>query len=531
MRIGCRRIAPLVPVFILLGCIATSPAHKSTEPTPISSPRPEVRSSVPEIETPADQASAETVPETSYPQNPDELSSDTASEEAIPEELAEAVYPPVDAGGEEESAEADPDAVPLDEEEPAEITYDIPIELNGSVEDYIEYFQVRIRDKFELWLARSGRYLPLMQEIFKQHGLPGDLVYVALIESGFNPYAYSRQHAAGAWQFIKGTGKKYGLKIDHWVDERRDPLKSTDAAARYLKDLYDLFGSWPLAMAAYNAGEGKIQRALTRAKADDFWDLRSTRYIRKETKGYVPKFMAATIIAKDPKRYGFSLDYHDPMTFDVVEVESSADLRVIAQILGTTYEDLKLLNPELRTEITPPNVKTYTVRLPTGTGSYFESIWPTIPEEKKLIGQTYRIRSGDTLAGIAKKFGASVDLIRQINRMEPGRMLVAGQTLFIPKIKAVPSQTTRAKKSVAQAKRRAPADKKADLQRLQSVSADSALSDSKKIIYKVKEGDTLWDIAQRFNVKVEDLQRYNGLKRRSVIRPGDQIILGFAAAS
>jgi membrane-bound lytic murein transglycosylase D len=415
--------------------------------------------------------------------------------------------------------------------EAEEATYDVPIVRNESVEDYIEYFQTEIRDKFTLWLERSGRYIPLMREVFKEHGLPEDLVFVALIESGFNPYAYSRSRAVGPWQFIKGTGRLYGLRIDNWIDERRDPIKSTYAAARYFNDLYDRFGSWPLAMAGYNAGERKIERALVRAKADDFWDLRSTRYIRRETKGYVPKFMAATIIAKNPEKYGFTLDYHEPLKYDTVSVPGSADLRVMAQAAGISYEDLKELNPELRTELTPPYMEQYPLRLPVGKQQTFSDAYAQIPDEQKIIGTRYSIRRNDTLGTIAKRFGTSVSLLREVNHMAPGQPLHQGDLLFIPKIRAVPREpqsppVTAANRPHSKT-RWAPKKPPIEMASLEKQEPASSNDDGGKIMYRVKDGDTLWDISKSFNVSVQDLKRFNGLGKRSKIRPGDQLVLGF----
>ncbi|HET6465957.1 MAG TPA: LysM peptidoglycan-binding domain-containing protein [Nitrospiria bacterium] len=402
---------------------------------------------------------------------------------------------------------------------------------NESVEDYIEYFQTEIRDKFTLWLERSGRYIPLMRQIFKEHGLPEDLVFVALIESGFNPYAYSRSRAVGPWQFIKGTGRLYGLRIDNWIDERRDPIKSTYAAARYFNDLYDRFGSWPLAMAGYNAGERKIERALVRAKADDFWDLRSTRYIRRETKGYVPKFMAATIIAKNPEKYGFTLDYHEPLKYDTVSVPGSADLRVMAQAAGISYEDLKELNPELRTELTPPYMEQYPLRLPVGTQQTFSDAYAQIPDEQKIIGTRYSIRRNDTLGTIAKRFGTSVSLLREVNHIAPGQPLHQGDLVFIPKLRAVPREpqsppVTAANRPHSKT-RSAPKKPPIEMASLEKPGPAPSNDEEGKIMYRVKDGDTLWDISKSFNVSVQDLKRFNGLGKRSKIRPGDQLVLGF----
>ena len=410
-------------------------------------------------------------------------------------------------------------------------TYDVPIVRNESVEDYIEYFQTEIRDKFTLWLERSGRYIPLMRQVFKAHGLPEDLVFVALIESGFNPYAYSRSRAVGPWQFIKGTGRLYGLRIDNWIDERRDPIKSTYAAARYFKDLYDRFGSWPLAMAAYNAGERKIERALVRAKADDFWDLRSTRYIRRETKGYVPKFMAATIIAKNPEKYGFTLDYHEPLQYDTASVSGSADLRVIAQAAGISYEDLKELNPELRTELTPPYMEQYPLRLPVGTQQTFLNAYAQIPDDRKIIGTHYTIRRNDTLGKVARRFGTSVSLLREINHISPGQTLHQGDLLFIPKLRVVPREPNSPSMTAANRHRyklrAAPKKTPIEMASLEKPDSTPSNDEGGKILYRVKDGDTLWDISKSFNVSVHDLKRYNGLGKRSKIRPGDQLVLGF----
>jgi membrane-bound lytic murein transglycosylase D len=258
-----------------------------------------------------------------------------------------------------------------------ETPYYIPMVLNDSVENHLEYFKTKGRDVFQKWLDRSVRYIPLMRGIFREKNLPEDLVYVAMIESGFNPYAVSWARAVGPWQFMPHTGKLYGLRIDWWVDERKDPVKSTHAAAEHLKDLHNLFGSWPLALASYNAGAGKVQRALLRTQSEDFWDLKASRYIRRETKNYIPKYMAATIIAKNPEAYGFDVPAVDPYVYDEAVITGSADLRLVAQCAGTTYEIIKELNPELKRWITPPDADRYVLRLPEGTGEAFRHNYTT----------------------------------------------------------------------------------------------------------------------------------------------------------
>lgn len=399
-------------------------------------------------------------------------------------------------------------------------TYDVPIILNKSVEGYIEYFQaVVMKDRFALWLSRSQRYLLIMREIFKQHGLPEDLVFVALIESGFNPYAYSRARATGPWQFMKGTAKKYGLKIDNWVDERRDPIKSTVAAANYLKDLYELFESWPLALASYNAGEGRVQRALVKTKGEDFWDLNNSRYLRRETRDYVPKFMAATIIAKNPERYGFSLEYDEPLQYEEVTVEGSVDLRVLAEAAEISFEDLKALNPELKREITPPTSPEYLLKLPKGTKETFLKQYADLPPEKKFRGTPYRVKRGETLSTLAKKFGTSTLVLQAINHLGEGAVLREGDNLYLPA--SVPAAPVKSKRV-----RTVKPGLTASQQNSSLPAGQAGLpSNARKIIYEVKSGDTLWDIAKNFNIPINHLRRWNGLGRNSVIRPGDKLVL------
>lgn len=314
-----------------------------------------------------------------------------------------------------------------------EMTYDIPIVLNDLVTNYITFFQTRLRDRFEEWLARSGSYIPMMQQILKQHQLPEDLVFLALIESGFNPKAFSRAKAAGPWQFIKGTGKKYGLRIDQWIDERRDPVKSTVAAARYLKDLYGMFGSWPLSMASYNAGEGRIMRAMARTKAEDFWGLNSSS-LRPETKNYVPKFMAATIIAKEPEKYGFFIDYHPPLAYDEVEISKPVSFKTVAKAAGVSVADIKAYNPELKKEMTPPKYPRYRLKLPPGAKERFVANFSPKTEKEIVItdAQKHRVQRGETISSISRKYEVSVNRILEANQLDRDSVIQAGRVLLIP---------------------------------------------------------------------------------------------------
>lgn len=320
--------------------------------------------------------------------------------------------------------------------------YNVPIVMDSSVQTHIRYFNTSIHDRFEQWLIRLSRYRPLVENIFTEFHLPSDLVFLSLVESGFNPYAYSRAKATGPWQFMKGTAKLYGLRVDSYVDERRDPIKSTVAAARYLRDLYDLFGAWPLAMAAYNAGEGKVMRALLKAQAESFSDISKTRLIRRETKEYVPRFMAATIIAKNPDRYGFSQQASAPHRFDEVIVTRPLHFRAIANATGISYEELRLLNPELRRDATPPGEDSYLLKVPFGTKAKVEQLldrvptykFPSLPTRAQFVStgssRWYKVRVGDTLEKVSRRFHIPLKTLKTNNNLT-GQIIRPGDFLSI----------------------------------------------------------------------------------------------------
>ncbi len=379
-----------------------------------------------------------------------------------------------------------------------ERSYHIPLMMNDSVERELEYLQTRGRDVFQIALERSTRYLPMMKEIFREKNLPEDLVYVAMIESGFNPYAVSWCKAVGAWQFMPATGKLYGLKIDWWIDERKDPVKSTIAAAEHLKDLRDHFGSWPLALASYNAGAGKVQRAVLRTRSEDFWDLKASRYIKRETKNYIPKYMAATIIAKNPEAYGFSVTPAEPFKFDEVVIEESTDLRLIARCAGCSYQDIKQLNPELRRWVTPPRFSSYTLRLPVGTKEAFLENYATIPPEQKIKWERHEVRKGETLSTIAKQYKTTPEAVRDINGLKKNR-IAPGKHLLIPvNIN----------------------DNNNDMSYLTPGQGGK----QQQILYRVRRGETLLKIAKKHDVTVADIRQWNTGIGKSV-RAGQKIKL------
>ena len=376
--------------------------------------------------------------------------------------------------------------------------YHIPMILNDSVENHLEYFKTRGRDVFQRWLDRSARYIPMMKEIIREKNLPEDLVYVAMIESGFNPYAVSWAKAVGPWQFMPATGKNYGLKIDWWIDERKDPVKSTHAAAEHFKDLYNLFGSWPLALASYNAGAGKVQRAVLRTRSEDFWDLKASRYIRKETKNYIPKYMAATIIAKNPEAYGFTLSTIEPFNYDEVEISGMTDLRLIARCAGCTYEEIKEMNPELKRWITPPDITSYVIRLPKGAKQTFLTNFAAIPADQKIRWERHEVGKGDTLARLAKQYNTTPEVIRDINGLRKNR-LTPGKHLIVPvDINGTAHDVT--------------------------TLAPQQAGKRQQILYRVRRGETLWKIAKDHEVTVSDIKEWNRGLGRSV-RAGQKIKL------
>ena len=370
----------------------------------------------------------------SVPRAEDLLQLNPAENSPATMRFSEALNPPA-----ELAQTQDPSRNATDQAEYA--SYNVPIVMDSSVQAHIRYFNTAIHGRFEEWLLRLSRYQPLVETIFTEFHLPSDLVYLSLVESGFNPYAYSRAKATGPWQFMKGTAKAYGLRVDNYVDERRDPIKSTVAAARYLRDLYDLFGTWPLAMAAYNAGEGKVMRALHKARAESFSEISKTRLIRRETKEYVPRFMAATIIARNPDRYGFTQESAAPHQFDEAIIARTVHFRAIANATGIPYEELRLLNPELRRDATPPGDEAYHLKVPVGMKAKVEQLidhiptykFPRLPAKAQFASagpsHWYKVRLGDTLGKLSKRFRIPLKTLKTKNNLSdptirPGDFLV-----------------------------------------------------------------------------------------------------------
>ena len=385
-------------------------------------------------------------------------------------------------------------------------SWDIPITINDAVERWLEFFQTDGRENFQIYLNRAGRYEPMMRAIFRDAGLPEDLVYVSLIESGFSPRAYSRARAVGLWQFISSTGRMYGLQNSYWVDERRDPVLSTKAAASHLKDLYGEFGSWYLAAAAYNGGANRVRRSIRRSGSDDFWTLSRRRYFRRETRNYVPKLIAAALIAKQPAHYGFfEIEQSAPMAYEVVQVPDATSLDVIAGAAGASVQEIMDLNPQILRGVTPPGQR-YSLRVPAGTNHRFALAYASVPPSERVTWVQHVVRRGDTLGKLARDYGVSVSAIRAANSSVNPRRLRVGQRLIIPRAGKLP----RFASMPATARRSKPT-------RVQPQPPDGPY-----ITYTVQGGDSLWAIARRYDVTARDLMRWNGLST-SRIYPGDRV--------
>jgi membrane-bound lytic murein transglycosylase D len=379
---------------------------------------------------------------------------------------------------------------------------DLEIRLNDSVLAAIDLYQGPLRDWFEAALARGGRYLPRIRQVFAAEGIPQDLAYVALVESAFKTSALSRAKARGVWQFIPETGKRFGLKQDWWVDERSSPEKSTRAAALYLKQLHNQFRDWNLALAAYNTGEGRVARNLDRLGDVDFWSMRERGRLARETKNYVPMIHAAIIVAKAPEKYGFSVSPEPLLTFDSVPVDNATDLRLIAECSGSPLHQIQTLNPELRRLATPAG-RTFHVKVPTGTGATTGDCLANVPAERRVTFRTHTVAKGQTLAVLAKRYGSSPRAIADANGLKAGKTLARGAELIIPidpgasGLPAAASPTRTA----------------------DATDGKPATDRAVRISYKVRPGDTLAGIATRYKTTVERLKAWNRL-------PGSRLAVG-----
>jgi membrane-bound lytic murein transglycosylase D len=352
-----------------------------------------------------------------------------------------------------------------------------PVVVNAPVEALIDHFVAKDRERFGMWISRSGRYLPMIQRIFRERGLPEELAYTAMIESGFSPRAVSRVGAKGMWQFMEATGRRYGLVINRWLDERLDPVKSTLAAAEYLGDLYGMFGHWFLAQAGYNAGEARVGRAIQRARTSDFWALTQTRHLPDETKLFVPQILAAAVITRAPTRYGFDVTLEAPLAYDEVTTRRALDFDTIAALAGISVEEIRDLNPALLARITPP-FGSYALRLPPGAGPRFDAALQAATPSSLPTWIVHRIGRNQSLAEIARLYRVTSQRLTELNHL-PGGRLRGIRELVVPAVAAP------------------------------SVVAIAAAGVPREVV--VRKGDTLSAIAARYRVTPQTLARLNGM--------------------
>lgn len=429
--------------------------------------------------------------------------------------------------------------------------FDIPIVFNDAVKYYIRWFSEDRKKVFANWLKRSRLYVPIIREILRERNMPEDLVYLAMIESGFNPKAYSTARAVGPWQFIYSTGGRYGLEVNYWVDERRDPEKSTVAAAKYLKDLFDQFGCWYLAAASYNAGEGRIGRLTQKYNTSDFWELHRYNTLPRETREYVPQLIAAAIIAKDPAKFGFgSVTYDAPVRFTEVKVPPATPVATIAKASLVDVDLVRTYNPEILRGITPPG-KDYVVKLPSDVSAqtFYERLGPELEGLPALKGiTTYKVRKRDSVASILKKHKIDRQDLILVNSSDNDLRIRPGMVLAIPKFSPETARQSVARADTGDIGNRAvsrpdsediPAiselrtvkkmssDKRALAAAIRSsASPKTAVKPSEeptardraktvrtvRVFHVVKRGETLSDISDRYGIDEDSLRTANKLK-------------------
>jgi membrane-bound lytic murein transglycosylase D len=366
----------------------------------------------------------------------------------------------------------------------------------------VEHFQrPRGRKIIANGLRRAGRYRELILSILKEEGLPQDLMYVAQAESGFQPHARSRARAVGLWQFLTWRAQEYGLQVDWWVDERRDPAKSTRAAARHLRDLYAQFQDWYLALAAYNCGPQTVERALRRAGQEaDYWTLAERRLLPRETRSFVPIILAIALVAKNPESYDIQVEPEPPLRFERVKVDKPTDLRAIAEVIGVDVDTLREMNPQVLRGVTPPRRKDFELYVPVGTAETLAAALPQLPESQRVYWQRHQVRRGDTLSQIAARYRSSMEAIAQASGISLRATIYPGQVLVVP---AGGSNVREGGGATPRAQSRGEGT----------------------LTYTVQRGDTLSAIAARHGTSIAALAEANGISLHSILRPGDRLVI------
>ncbi|HZR24942.1 MAG TPA: transglycosylase SLT domain-containing protein [Vicinamibacterales bacterium] len=392
--------------------------------------------------------------------------------------------------------------------------HDIPIPLNQRVLSYIELFQGRLHDFIEEGMQRGSKYLPMIQNVFRAEGLPLDLAYVPLVESAFKPNALSRVKAKGVWQFMTGTALENGLRRDWYIDERSDPEKATVAAAKYLRTLSKIFGGdWHLALASYNGGPGRVQRAVKSARVNDFWQLSAQpKFLPRETREYVPMILAAIVIARNPAQYGFDFEPQQPPAYEKVTLPRPVDLRRVAEWTDTTIDEIQSLNPELRRWTTPVRDHDYELKVPAGKAEVVRARLDETVSTDLASLKFYTVKRGDTLPLIAKKLHVSKADLAEANYLSATARVAAGQKLMVP-FEATVLMAAQTDRAVPVAEARRTVSSSGEL-------AEATTSNRVKTLYQVKRGDTLASIAAAFRTSVTSLKTWNPRL------PGDRLTTG-----
>jgi membrane-bound lytic murein transglycosylase D len=403
-----------------------------------------------------------------------------------------------------------------------EVVHDIEIPLNPRVLSYVQLFTGRLKGYLEEGLGRGARFLPMIQDVFRSEGLPLDLAYVPLIESAFKPNALSKAKAKGIWQFMRGTALENGLKHDWYIDERSDPEKATRAAAKYLKTLYGMFDDWHLALASYNGGPGRVQRAMKRSGRDDFWKLSANkRYLPRETRDYVPLILAAVIVARNPEQYGINIVPIESPAYETVTLASAVDLRRVAEWAGTPVQAIQDLNPELRRWTTPLRATDYELKVPEGTAEMINARMLEVSAEELAPLNRHTVKKGETLLSISKKLKVSRADLAEANYLSTKANLKAGQQLIIPRaptlLLAANTEPVAAPavEAIAAASGPSAADAVPAAAPPRPVAPRVEIA-PEKVIHRVRRGDTLYSIAKRYDTTVAELKEWNRLRSNAI---------------